>query len=272
MAVMAGCSQSTNLPAPQTDTSPLRQFFGIDTFEKQQHLDLLREQRISNCMRVHGFRYVPSALGKFTAYGSGGYLENLRSHGYGLSDALDAPPPVDPNSQVFKNFSPVEKSAYVSALDGANPANPKSADSSCRGLASGGRTGRLLMTDMQQKLRDMQKRTDADPRVRTINVRWSRCMLKSGYKVASRQQIVPNILAPLRNRLATDSGSGRPKPEVINRLRITELKIANTDAACSQANDLDEIHKVSAEFETELIQNNRDAFNHQKEINRGLPG
>jgi len=226
----------TNVPELDPDSS------GPTDSDRRDQLRL--EQMIAECMRAEGFDYQvhdPFAAAGMSPEHSPYALprqEFAARYGYGIS-TIDLPnaADVDPNYAAMAKMTPVQREAYLLALDG-RAEQGDTENTGCRGAAVKAVFGRSIVggttgpgTDefafLVEEIGKLVQRVDDDPRVAVDASRlWSGCMADAGHPGLTTPADAPDSV---RTRLAqATAGDPAARAEV----RRYELALAQADSVC----------------------------------------
>ena len=235
------------------NVSPLRAFALHNT-----SLDALRRaaaQRVSNCMRDHGFTYTdPSSVAVFGLRGATltEMVSSAREHGYGFADAASeeraaAGPPSDPNLRYAGSLAPARRQEFWHALTGAGPPrvdaitvpNDVSQIQGTGCLSTGLHATLDALPFFAEPLGDAVRRQIAEEAraapMQRASWAWAACMHHRGYDLGTFGSAMPGY----RSRIADLSVTA-----VIQR-RSAEIVLASADADCYVLN----VHPVQWQLE-----------------------
>lgn len=230
LGTLTSCAKSKMQASNDPSSSdPVGIFLGLDSVSNRRTSELARGQRIQLCMKRLGFAYVPFAFVVAAKRTNGGYSTNLRTHGYGIADAMEIEIPRDPNDDTYKNLPPADQAAYSVALDGKESEGARSVG--CRQMAEGGAEADGVLTRIGKSESTFSASMNIDPEIRKIDAAWSECMRSKGYaSLAHPAEVVANVVRPLQNRLLADRSL--TSTQRADKLRPEELAVARVDAQC----------------------------------------
>jgi hypothetical protein len=187
-------------------------------------VDRERQEEIASCMKRQGFKYdVVSAVPKPSQDPIIGALDPLQEN---------------PNDVRMNDLS--DGAAYVLALLG------KDGRSGCQGVALAKSFG--PRDELNQKLGETFKRIDADPRAKSLDQKWSRCMKELGYDVSSPSKIYPSVLLPEFIKLKTSAAGKVFDQANLDRYKSLEVKLSKDSKKCTSVKDAKSKGEVISEY------------------------
>jgi hypothetical protein len=250
------------------------------------------EGRIRDCMKAQGFDYVPvDPFAQRAAVTGATRLSDedfLRQFGYGISTLWGrGGATADPNQRLRAALGPADRRAYDRALWGEEAgATFQAAVDSGDFTKLGGCTrrattavfgGAQVLTQLQNKLDQLDERILEDQRMVRALERWSACMADAGYRYEDPDDIdgditkrMENIVGPLPGPFATGPGDGRAPPPydhaALAALQRDEVATARADFACEQQRIAPVEAKVRPQYEAQFRQRNQTLIGHVKPV------
>jgi hypothetical protein len=240
------------------------------------------EAKIRDCMKAQGFDYVPvDPFAQRAAVTGATRLSDedfLKQFGYGISTLWGrGGATADPNERVRSSLGPADRRAYDRALWGENSgASFQAAVDSGDFTRLGGCTrsataavfgGAQVLTQLQNKLDQLDERILEDQRMVKALERWGSCMSSAGYRYDDPDAIdgtltrrMEKIVGPIPGPYATGPGGGRkPQPydhSALAALQHDEIATATADLACEHKfiNPVESV--VRPQYETQFRQRN----------------
>jgi hypothetical protein len=218
------------------------------------------EARIRDCMKSQGFDYVPvDPFAQRAAVTGASRLSDqdfLKQFGYGISTLWGrGGAQADPNQRLRVSLGPADRRAYDRALWGENTGSTFSAAVDSGDFTKlGGCTlkateavfgGAQVITQLQNKLDQLDERILADQRMVKAVERWTACMANAGYHYEDPDAIdsdltkrMERIVGPVSTPFATGPPPGeKPRPydhTALAALQRDEVTIAQADAGCER--------------------------------------
>jgi len=248
---------------------------------------LARESRveaaIAQCMKNEGFEYIPiDPLAQRAALVGSSRLSDqdfLRQFGYGISTLWGRGTNTgDPNERLRASLGAADRRAYDRTLWGENTgATFEEAVDSGHFDRLGGCTlkateqvfgGAQVLTQLQNKLDQLDDRIAEDPRMVKALERWSTCMADAGYRYEDPDEIdsdlvkrMEKIVGPIPGPFATGPPPGeRPQPynhAALRTLQQDEVSIARADTSCERKRIEPVESVVRPQYEARFRQQNR---------------
>ncbi len=283
LSACSGSDESIATVASQPDTtaaidaSPLEAAVGFSSDPSRRNQQLLTMQRRANetvvaCMATAGFQYIPEPvspsflLGPRTGDGSRGWVQ---VNGMGIATSLlelsrPETAPIDStasNNAYTSTLAPERAAAYDRTLIGSSEPSSTAAfaPEGCWGRAYGTTVRRLAVLDeFATRLDALDKRVQADPRMRTLMQDWSSCMGQSGHDYSDRTTLIDDLFAEL---LRVDYVQNGPliefvDPGQVDRLLAREIEVAVSDFDCRQT-IAEDVRAVRADYEREFLNDHR---------------
>jgi hypothetical protein len=250
------------------------------------------EAAIRDCMKQQGFDYVPvDPFAERAAVTGASRLSDddfLKQFGYGISTLWGrGGAQADANQRIRASLSRADRRAYDRALWGDNPGATFSAavDSGdftklggCTAKAT--RTvfgGAQVLTQLQNKLDQLDERIASDQRMVRAVERWSSCMAAAGYQYEEPDDIdgdlmkrMERIVGPVPGPSATGPGEGQKPPPydhaALAALQHDEVNIARADYACERKYITPVESKVRPQYEAEFRQRNQSLLSQVKPV------
>jgi hypothetical protein len=208
IGLLASCGSTK---APKT----YAEIVGNSTAQMQamEKVERSRQEEIASCMKRQGFKFdVAVAVPKASEEP--------------IVGALD-PTQTNPNDARMNDAR--DGASYVLALAG------KDGRSGCQGAALAKSFG--LRDELNKKLGETFKRIDADPRVKSLDQKWSRCMKEMGYDVPSPSKMFEFVLLPESMKLRI-SARGRASDRVeLDKYKNLETKLSKDSKKCTNSTD-----------------------------------
>ncbi|SHL19951.1 hypothetical protein [Actinacidiphila paucisporea] len=244
LLAVGGCGQAPThrgsdvLPAP---------FDGIDAVPLQQArlLHESEERAVATCMRQRGFPYLTVPPGRLAEENPYGLLTQAQAaqDGYGLTAALLAGPPPDPNAKFLAQMDEGRRTAWQNALTGSGkherilraPDSPEMRINTdgCvylgRRAFYGSSWEQTELTVSGLVVRVIAGVT-SDPGFRTAQQTWADCMRGRGESFTTVQEARGAIQGA-----ASKAGSDRLALQNLSR---RELQLAGRDATCQRQSAL----------------------------------
>jgi hypothetical protein len=250
------------------------------------------EGRIRDCMKAQGFDYVPvDPFAQRAAVTGAARLSDedfLRQFGYGISTLWGrGGATADPNQRIRASLGAADRRAYDRVLWGDDPgATFQAAVDSGDFTKLGGCTrratsavfgGAQVLTQLQNKLDQLDERILEDQRmVRAVEL-WSGCMADAGYRYADPDEIdgdltrrTEKIVGPLPGPFATGPGNGQTPPPydhaALAALQHDEVATARADLDCEQKHITPVESKVRPQYEAQFRQRNQALISQVKPV------
>ncbi len=235
-ALAAACSDDDSAKNAKSNAStsddPLAAIFGDPkTFGAQE---LKVQEKVRDCMVAQGFKYTPidptaSSNVQTIDLGSDDFV---KQNGFGISTFVDGfafaggaqqiTRIQDPNSAYLETLNTADRMAYQKALFGDVPTQQDGAGGGqtiridgdtvggCLGKANKEVRGDQPLNDpgLQDKLKQLSDRIDADPRLLAAGKNWSACMAKSGYNYTNEDGARAYIQRRTKDVTGKDPGTG----------------------------------------------------------------
>jgi hypothetical protein len=218
------------------------------------------EAAIRDCMKQQGFDYVPvDPYAQRAAITGSARLSDedfLNQFGYGISTFWGrGGAQADPNEQLRTNLPPADRRAYDRALWGENKgASFSEAVDSGDFTRLGGCTkkateavfgGAELLTQLQEKLDELDERILEDQRMVRALEEWTACMAKAGHRYEDPDDIdsvllkrMERIVGPVQGPFATGPATGERTHSydrgALAALQRDEVALARADFACER--------------------------------------
>jgi hypothetical protein len=238
------------------------------------------EAKIRDCMKAQGFDYVPvDPFAQRTAVTGASRLSDedfLKQFGYGISTLWGrGNGNADPNERLRASLGPADRRAYDRALWGENAGATFSAAVENGDFTKlGGCTrrateavfgGAQVLTQLQNKLDQLDERILADQRMVRAVERWASCMADAGYRYEEPDEIdsdltkrMEHIVGPVQGPFATGpAGGGKARAydhAALAALQHDEVAIARADYACEQKDITPVESKVRPQYEAQFRQ------------------
>ena len=256
------------------------------------------EELVSSCMKRSGFEYIPvdPTASATAVVGTTGLSDDeyRKQYGYGISTifekvvaaAQSTASSVDPNAAIRTKLDAAGAAAYDKALTGGN------ADVSVFGAVDAAKAGDLSglggcvkegtvgvfgdanVTAALSKIEELDKRTEADPRLVAAKALWAKCMKDAGFDYSD-----PNAVdGVIQDKLAAIVGAGAAKSlgeggkfnpaafspsnlppydkAALAKLQAEELSTAQTDLACEVKYVKEIDAKVKDEYQKKFASEN----------------
>jgi hypothetical protein len=218
------------------------------------------EAVIRDCMKAQGFDYVPvdpyAQRAAVTGVSRLSDEDFLNQFGYGISTLWGrGSAQSDPNLRLRAALGPADRRAYDRALWGENAgATFQAAVDNGHFDQLGGCTkrateavfgGAQVLTQLQNKLDELDERILEDQRMVRALERWAKCMAAAGFQYEDPDDIdgeitkrMENIVGPIPGPFATGPASGeKPRPydrSALAALQQVEVTTARADNACEK--------------------------------------
>ena len=256
------------------------------------------EEFVSSCMKKAGFEYIPvdpsASMAAVTGASGLSDTEYRKQFGYGISTVFEkvvaaaqsVQSSVDPNASIRARLDQAGLSAYNAALTGGNldgsvfaavdaaKVGDLSGLGGCIKEATGAVFGDSNVVAILSKIEELDKRTEADPRLVTAKEQWSKCMKDSGFDYSD-----PNAVdGVFQDKLAAIVGAGAAKAlgeggkfnaaafspsnlppydkAALAALQSEEIKTAQTDLACEDKFVSQVDAKVKDEYQKKFASEN----------------
>ena len=275
LTLLAGCGGAST-GGKSGGSNSIEAELGFDTNGQQQRQRLV-EEKIRGCMKGRGFEYfaVDPVVQRSALVGGNLTDEEFTSqYGYGITTLIDKRNNSDPNASVRSALSATDRAAYDAALTGENRSATFTAALDTGDFSTlGGCTksaveavfgGTEMVTTLQSKLDDLDRRIDSDPRMVAALAKWATCMTAAGYPGNTASEDVDatlltrltDIVGPLamfdpEHRPAYDSGA-------LAELQRLEVAMVTADVACEDKHVAPVDERVRAEYEAAFRTDNAD--------------
>jgi hypothetical protein len=283
-----GAQSSSKAKAPTGDVEDQLGFDQAGITARQSRV----EAAIRDCMKAQGFDYVPvDPFAQRAAVTGATRLSDedfLKQFGYGISTLWGrGGETADPNERVRSSLGPADRRAYDRALWGDNSgASFQAAVDSGDFTRLGGCTrsatadvfgGAQVLTQLQNKLDQLDERILEDQRMVRALERWTMCMAASGFQYEDPDEIdgeitkrTENIVGPIPGPFATGPPPGE-KAAPYNRaalaaLQRDEITIARADHACERRFIAPVESVVRPQYEAQFRQRNQTLINQVKPV------
>jgi hypothetical protein len=250
------------------------------------------EAVIRDCMKAQGFDYVPvdpyTQRAAVTGVSRLSDEDFLNQFGYGISTLWGrGGAQSDPNQRVRAGLSSADGHAYDRALWGENPGTTfQAAVDSGHFDQLGGCTkrateavfgGAQVLTQLQNKLDQLDERILEDQRMVRALERWTTCMAASGFQYEDPDAIdgqltkrMENIVGPIPGPFATGPPPGekrRPYDRAaLAALQQAEVTIAGADHACERRFITPVESVVRPQYEAQFRQRNEALISRVKPV------
>jgi hypothetical protein len=250
------------------------------------------EGRIRDCMKSQGFDYVPvDPFAQRAAVTGATRLSDedfLKQFGYGISTLWGrGGATADPNQRLRASLGAADRRAYDRALWGEDAgATFQAAVDSGDFTKLGGCTrratsavfgGAQVLTQLQNKLDQLDERILEDQRMVRALERWSACMADAGYRYEDPDEIdgditrrTEKIVGPLPGPFAPGPGDGRAPPPydhaALAAVQRDEVATARADLACEQRHITPVESKVRPQYEAQFRQRNQSLIGQVKPV------
>ncbi len=203
----------------------------------KQELLQIQEKEIQTCMQREGFKYIPyqaSSIRLTSTKDSYGIVDSFHQ----FSDWAAS----DPNEKYIKTLEPGDLRRYWRAMNGdvGHDGNGRSVGG-CTGSGIKKKEATIFRLSPEEikgrrnRLRDNQER-------KLALVEWKKCMRDSGFTFTDPEGAInfttKSLLAILENQ-----NSQILSPEVLEKLRQTELATSSEDFRCRRSSNLSQIEE-----------------------------
>jgi hypothetical protein len=286
-SLIAGCGgNDEKKPEDPVELEETLGFSREGTIERQSRV----EGHIRECMKALGFDYIPvdpvaeqkALTGKARMTDD----EFIEEFGYGISTLFGrATPQSDPNDRVRKSLSAPDRAAYDRALWGDNPgATFSEAVESGHFDQLGGCTkqaseavfgGSGVVTELVDKLDELDSSILQDPRMVKAVQDWSACMREKGYRYEHPDSIDGDIARRFTSIVGVGVRPGAAAPlhpdtsydrAALAELQREEVRIANADLACERREITQVELVVRPQYEKTFRQQNRNLLERVRPI------
>jgi hypothetical protein len=248
------------------------------------------EAAVRDCMKAQGFEYVPidpsSQRAALTGSSRLSDQDFVRQFGYGVSTLWGrGGAQADPNQRVRSSLSPADQKAYERALGGDNPGATfqDALDTGdftklggCRRNAADAVFGSSqVLTQVQNKLDQLDERILQDQRMVKAVEKWSTCMATAGYHYTETDAIdtdlmkrMEKIVGPLPGKFQTGPPPGEPArtydQAALAQLQRDEVATARADTNCERKNITPVEDVVRPQYEAQFRKQNAALFTQVK--------
>jgi hypothetical protein len=250
------------------------------------------EAAIRDCMKAQGFDYVPldpyAQRAAVTGVSRLSDEDFLNQFGYGISTLWGrGGAQSDPNQRLRAGLSSADRQAYDRALWGENPGTTfQAAVDSGHFDQLGGCTqrateavfgGAQVLTQLQNKLDQLDERILGDQRMVRALERWATCMAASGFQYQDPDEVdgqltkrMENIVGPIPGPFATGPPAGEKRQPydraALAALQQAEVTIARADHACERRFISPVESVVRPQYEAQFRQHNEALISRVKPV------
>jgi hypothetical protein len=290
--------------AAERGPTPLERYFGSANEAAEGDAEDMRraEQLTADCMREHGYEYIPMEVPEsgWGDEGDDGDAESMRAvpsaefieqYGYGMfttDDDLSQVEAADPNDAALDAMSDAERAAWEDALYGTfDEATGESITLGCADEAAVEVYGDASATDevfraLLVEMEALWTRIDTDPRVTEAARGWAGCMAEAGHPGLSAPVDAMDLVQLRFDQLAAGAtfpeeavNGGEPlilgdesvlAPEDRRTLRDYEIAVATADFACQDGDGgyFEVVYEVTVDVEQRFMAEHRDELDHYR--------
>jgi hypothetical protein len=273
LAVLAACGGGGS-GAEAEETPALEEQLGIDEdgiLERQARAENL----IRDCMKVEGFDYVPAdpAAQQAELTGTAGMSKEdfEKQYGYGITTLYEQrreQAVAGPNEAIRDSLGEAEQAAYDRTLYGDDPTatfaealdtGDFSRLGGCIKLATDQVFGGPeVLSDLQEKLDELDERILADARMVKAVAKWTQCMTEAGFVDLEVPEEVDEVLQRKLGSIVgpPDSEALDYDREALAALQKEEVAMVTADIACEKRHIEKVEEEVAAEYETAFREEN----------------
>jgi hypothetical protein len=236
------------------------------------------EASLRDCMKNEGFDYVPvdPVAQRAAVFGSSRMSEEdfIAQFGYGISTAWGrGGATADPNERIRTGLGAADRRAYEQALWGEGTGTTfasavDTGDFSDLGGCTKKATeevfgGARVLTQLVNRLDQMEERLLQDQRMVRAVESWSECMAQAGYRYEEPEEIdedlkerMEELVGKLPGQFATGPAAGEAQPSydraALARLQRDEVQTAVADHSCERKTIEPVEKKVSPRYQQEF--------------------
>jgi hypothetical protein len=286
---LAACGGGGTSSTTQQPKGDVEQQLGFDQASIDARLSRA-EAKVRDCMKAQGFDYVPidPVAQRAALFGTGNAREQEKQFGYFVTTLWGrGHPQADPNQRIRAGLGPADRRAYDRALGGDNPAATyqDAFDTGDFTKLGGCRVkaleaifgGAQLLTEIQNKLDQLDERVVQDQRMIKATEKWSACMAAAGYHYTDPDAIdvdlekrLEKIVGPVPGKFQTGPPPGTPaRPydhAALAVLQREELATWRADTACEHKYVTPVETVVRAQYERQFRQRNQSLLTEVKPV------
>ena len=238
------------------------------------------ENLIRDCMKTHGFEYVPQDPAAQEAALLGAQLSKEdfeKQYGYGITTLYEQrrqQAVAGPNQAYRDGLSEADQKAYDKALYGDDPTATffDALDSGDFGRLGGCLKeateqvfgGAEILESLSAKLDELDEKIRADARMVKVVKDWSACMREAGFDGLEEQEEVDAVLKEKLEAIVGSPGdeaaAGGAEPEydqaALAALQKEEVAMVNADIECEEEHVADVEEEVTKEYEETFREEN----------------
>jgi hypothetical protein len=286
---LAACGDGGTSSTAQQPTGDVEQQLGFDQASIDARLSRA-DAKVRDCMKAQGFDYVPidPVAQRAALFGTGNTREQEKQFGYFVTTLWGrGHPQADPNQRIRAGLGPADRRAYDRALGGDNPAATyqDAFDTGDFTKLGGCRVkaieaifgGAQVLTEIQNKLDQLDERVVQDQRMIKATEQWSGCMAAAGYHYTDPDAIdvdlekrLEKIVGPVPGKFQTGPQPGTPaRPydhTALAALQREELATWRADTACEHKYVTPVETVVRAQYERQFRQRNQSLLTEVKPV------